>query len=95
MDSSDWSNGIRQHIFDTRPDTEFNFNLRRYIEDSAKLDNADNADNVKLALSQYSDPDMTQPVAASKSEFDISVGRCRVTLDLGLGWRHRIRTDSV
>jgi len=24
MDSSDWSNGIRHHIFDTRPDTEFN-----------------------------------------------------------------------
>jgi len=24
MDSSDWSNGIRCHIFDTRPDTEFN-----------------------------------------------------------------------
>ena len=23
MDSSDWSNGIRYHIFDTRPDTEF------------------------------------------------------------------------
>ena len=23
MDSSDWSNGIRHHIFDTRPDTEF------------------------------------------------------------------------
>jgi hypothetical protein len=22
MDSSDWSNGIRYHIFDTRPDTE-------------------------------------------------------------------------
>jgi len=22
-DSSDWSNGIRHHIFDTRPDTEF------------------------------------------------------------------------
>jgi len=24
MDSSDWSNGIRYHTFDTRPDTEFN-----------------------------------------------------------------------
>ena len=24
MDSSDWSNGIRHHVFDTRPDTEFN-----------------------------------------------------------------------
>jgi hypothetical protein len=24
MDSSDWSNGIRYHIFDTRHDTEFN-----------------------------------------------------------------------
>jgi hypothetical protein len=23
MDSSDWSNGIRYHIIDTRPDTEF------------------------------------------------------------------------
>ena len=23
MDSSDWSNGIQYHIFDTRPDTEF------------------------------------------------------------------------
>jgi hypothetical protein len=23
MDSSDWSNRIRYHIFDTRPDTEF------------------------------------------------------------------------
>jgi len=23
MDSSDWSNGIRYHIFDTSPDTEF------------------------------------------------------------------------
>ena len=23
MDSSDWSNGIRYHTFDTRPDTEF------------------------------------------------------------------------
>jgi hypothetical protein len=23
MDSSDWSNAIRHHIFDTRPDTEF------------------------------------------------------------------------
>ena len=23
MDSSDWLNGIRYHIFDTRPDTEF------------------------------------------------------------------------
>jgi hypothetical protein len=23
MNSSDWSNGIRYHIFDTRPDTEF------------------------------------------------------------------------
>ena len=27
MDSSDWSNGIRYHIFDTRPDTEFNYKL--------------------------------------------------------------------
>ena len=24
MDSSDWSNGIRYHMFGTRPDTEFN-----------------------------------------------------------------------
>jgi hypothetical protein len=24
MDISDWSNGIRYHIFGTRPDTEFN-----------------------------------------------------------------------
>jgi len=24
IDSSDWSNGIRYHIIDTRPDTEFN-----------------------------------------------------------------------
>jgi len=24
MDSSDWSNGIRYHTFDARPDTEFN-----------------------------------------------------------------------
>jgi len=24
MDGSDWSNGIRYHIFVTRPDTEFN-----------------------------------------------------------------------
>jgi hypothetical protein len=23
MDSSDWSNGIRHHVFDTRSDTEF------------------------------------------------------------------------
>jgi hypothetical protein len=23
MDSSHWSNGIRYHVFDTRPDTEF------------------------------------------------------------------------
>jgi hypothetical protein len=23
MDSSDWSNGIRYHTFDTKPDTEF------------------------------------------------------------------------
>ena len=23
VDSSDWSNGIRYHIFDARPDTEF------------------------------------------------------------------------
>jgi len=53
MDSSDWSNGIRYHIFDTRPDTKlqrlqlkydeplsnfaFNFNLRRYHEDAAKM----------------------------------------------------------
>jgi len=24
MDSSDWSSGIRHHVFDTRSDTEFN-----------------------------------------------------------------------
>jgi len=28
MDSSDWSNGIRYHTFDTRPDTEFKPSLR-------------------------------------------------------------------
>jgi len=28
MDSYDWSNGIRYHIFDTRPDTEFKPSLR-------------------------------------------------------------------
>ena len=27
MYSSDWSNGIRYHIFDTRPDTEFKVEL--------------------------------------------------------------------
>ena len=27
MDSSDWSNGIRYHIFDTRPDTEFKLSV--------------------------------------------------------------------
>jgi len=32
MDSSDWSSGIRHHVFDTRSDTEFRFNVRRYIE---------------------------------------------------------------
>ena len=26
MDSSDWSNGIRYHVFDTKPDTEFKMN---------------------------------------------------------------------
>ena len=54
----------------------FNLNLRRYIED---------ADNAKPAESQYSDPDMTQPARLScdispKSEFDVSAGRCRLTL---------------
>jgi len=28
MDSSDWSNGIRYHIIDTRPDTEFKLSQR-------------------------------------------------------------------
>jgi len=27
MDKSDWSNGIRYHIFDTRPDTEFKVDM--------------------------------------------------------------------
>jgi len=27
MDSSDWSNGIRYHTIDTRPDTEFEVNF--------------------------------------------------------------------
>jgi len=54
----------------------FNFNLRCYIK---------NADNAKPAESQYSDPDMTQPARLScdiqaKSEFDVSAGRCRLTL---------------
>jgi hypothetical protein len=31
MDSSDWSNGIRCHIFDTRPDTEFKWLLAVYM----------------------------------------------------------------
>jgi len=26
LDCSDWSNGLRYHNFDTRPDTEFNLN---------------------------------------------------------------------
>ena len=26
MDSSGWSNGIRYHMFDTRPNTDFNLN---------------------------------------------------------------------
>jgi len=29
LDSSDWSNGIRYHIIDTRPDTEFKANGAR------------------------------------------------------------------
>jgi len=29
MDSSDWSNGIRYPIFDTRPDTEFKVSLKK------------------------------------------------------------------
>ena len=32
MDSSDWSNGIRYHIFDTRPDTEFNSGSAVYVK---------------------------------------------------------------
>jgi hypothetical protein len=38
IDMFDWSNGIRYHIFDTRPDTEFNDKRvdfayrRRYVE---------------------------------------------------------------
>jgi len=34
MDSSDWSNGIRYHILDTRPDTEFKLNVWFGIEGS-------------------------------------------------------------
>ena len=29
MDSSDWSNGIRYHMLDTRPDTEFKLKRER------------------------------------------------------------------
>ena len=32
MDSSDWSNGIRHHVFDTRPDTEFKLASTREFE---------------------------------------------------------------
>ena len=31
MDSYDWSNGIRYHMFDTRPDTEINISFRAMI----------------------------------------------------------------
>ena len=41
MDSSDWSNGIRHHVFDTRSDTEFKLfgpiNHLRYVSDIRKL----------------------------------------------------------
>jgi len=40
MDSSDWSNGIRYHIFETRPDTEFKyraFNMGYRIDDCFSL----------------------------------------------------------
>ena len=38
MSSSDWSYGIPYHIFDTRPDTEFNVKLgKRVREDLAPV----------------------------------------------------------
>jgi len=36
MDSSDWSNGIRHHTFDTRPDTKFHSHLDVYAKSVAK-----------------------------------------------------------
>jgi hypothetical protein len=69
LDSSGWSNGIRYHIFDTRPDTEF------------KVPEASVLTSGRPGSEGYFDVSRISRVnREDDGEDDDEVGRCRLTL---------------
>ena len=49
MDSCDWSNGIRYHIFVTRPDTELKLRADEKVERTGVTSSGNKAYAVKLS----------------------------------------------
>jgi len=72
MASSDWSNGIRYHIFDTRPDAEFE-DARVHLPNSMKVKGKTLPKTGPNNLSTYS----SRWRRSSSEAFSGSGGTCR------------------
>jgi hypothetical protein len=81
MDSSHWPNGIRHHIFDIRPDTEFKSRNRRVTQRAQFSGPYLQMRRKNIAFDQVCDARALRVVVGEPGAAPgTKVGRCRLTL---------------